>query len=414
MSSSPTSSEPPLRSVVSNGALAAGVPESLWTRAFLHVCLIQVTFGFAFSTFFLLPKFLAQELGATPLQIGNVTGVNVFAAVLGMPVLWLTIDRVPRHRLLVFGTLLGAGAALGHVWVTEIGPLLYVLRALQGVAFVTTFNTAATLAVELSPPQRLSQSLGFFGVASLCTNAAAPALVEPLVQRFGWSLGFEIAAVSALVACWLSGNIARKASAAPAPFEWCALLDRRAVTIYYASALTGLGFGTLITYAQPFALSLGASAVSQLFVGYAGAAVGVRIVLGSLADRIGRRVVALASLVLYGVVLLATARLEPSWLFGIGLGLGVAHGLLYPSLNALLVESMPVTARGVVMITYNGAFNLGFAMSVVSFGAVAEVAGYPSVFLVAGLAIFSGVAALALMPAVSSGVSDDHSTPPRT
>ncbi|HEU5073768.1 MAG TPA: MFS transporter [Polyangiaceae bacterium] len=414
MNSSPTSSEPPLRSVVSTSALAAGVPESLWTRAFLRVCLIQVTFGFAFSTFFLLPKFLAQELGATPLQIGNVTGVNVFAAVLGIPCLWLAIDRVPRHHLLVFGTLLGAGAALGHVWVTEIGPLLYVLRALQGVAFVTTFNTAATLAVELSPPQRLSQSLGFFGIASLCTNAAAPALVEPLVQRFGWSLGFEVAAAFALIAAWLSMKIAEpKAPRAHAPVERRALLDRRAVTIYYASALTGLGFGTLITYAQPFALSLGASAVSQLFVGYAGAAVAVRIVLGSLADRIGRRVVALASLVLYGLVLLVTARLEPSWLFGIGLGLGVAHGLLYPSLNALLVESTPVAARGVVMITYNGAFNLGFAVSVVSFGAVAEVTGYPSVFLVAGLAIFSGAAALALLPAAARATHDQQSVPPR-
>lgn len=400
MTSSPTSSEPPLRSVVATGALTATGPVSLWTPAFVRVLLVNVTFGFAFSTFFLLPKFLAQELGATAAQIGNVTGVNLFSAVLMVPCLWLVIDRVPRHRLLVFGSLLGAGAALGYVWVTEIGPLLYVLRVLQGIAFVTSFNTAATLAVELSPQHRLSQSLGFVGLASLCTNALAPALVERLVQSYGWSLGFELAAASALVASLLARGIARPAPGhVRAPLKWRRLLDGRAVTIYYASALTGLGFGTLVTYAQPFALSLGAHAVSQLFVGYAVAAAGIRLSLGSLADRVGRRAVALVSLVLYGLVLLVTTRLEPSWLFGIGLGLGVSHGLLYPALNALLIETSPVGARGIVMTSYNGAFNLGFAMSVVSFGLIAEVAGYPTIFLLAGLAVFTGVIALALIPA---------------
>ena len=398
MNSSPTSSEPPLRSVVAPGALSADIRESLWTRAFVRVFLLQVTFGFAFSTFFLLPKFLAQELGATPVQIGNVTGINLFSAVLAVPFLWLAIDRVPRHRLLVFGTVLGAAAALGHVWVTEIGPLLYVLRALQGVAFVVTFNTAATLAVELSPPQRLSQSIGIFGVASLSTNAIAPALVEPLVERFGWSIGFELAALSALIAAFLARAVPQPMPGpAPARVRWLDLLDRRALTIYYASALTGLGFGTLVTYTQPFALSLGASAVSSLFVGYALAAVAVRLLLGSMADRVGRRAVAVGSLLLYGLVLLVTTRLQPSWLFGIGLGLGVSHGLLYPALNALSIGSAPAGARGVVMTSFNGAFNLGFAVSVVSFGAIAELAGFPAVFLLAGLATFTGVVALALL-----------------
>jgi MFS family permease len=132
------------------------------------------------------------------------------------------------------------------------------------------------------------------------------------------------------------------------------------------------------------------------------AAASVRVLLGSLADRVGRLPVALVSLVLYGLVLLVTTRLEPSWLFGIGLGLGLAHGLLYPALNALLVETSPVGARGIVMTSYNGAFNLGFAMSVVSFGAIAEIAGYPTIFLLAGLAVFTGVAALALIPETSA------------
>lgn len=402
MNSSPTSSEPPLRSVVATGALTTTGPASLWTPAFARVLLVSVTIGFAFSTFLLLPKFLSQELGATPAQIGKVTGLYLFSAVLAVPCLWFLIDRVPRRRLLVCGSLAGAAAALGHVWVTEVGPLLYLLRIVQGAAFVTAFNIAATLTVELSPRHRLSQSLGFVGLASLCTNAIAPALIEHLVSRYGWSLGFELAAVSAVVAALVARGIARpEPGSAPGPVKWSELVGRRALVIYYASALTGLGFGTLVTYVQPFALSLGAHAVSQLFVGYAVAAASVRLLLGSLADRVGRLPVALVSLLLYGVVLLVATHLRPSWLFGVGLGLGVAHGLLYPALNALLIESSPASARGIVMTSYNGAFNLGFAMSVVSFGAIAEIAGYPTIFLLAGLAVFTGVAALGMIPAAA-------------
>lgn len=406
MTSSPTSSEPPLPSAIASGAFSAALPASLWTPAFVRVLLISATNGFTYSTFFLLPKFLAQELGATALQIGSVTGITLFSAVLAVPCLWLLIDRVPRPWLLVSGSLLAAAAALGYVWVTAVGPLLYLLRILQGIAFVTSFNTAATLAVELSPRERLSQSLGYVGLASLCTNAIAPALVEHVVQSYGWAVGFELAAGFALVALPLARGIKTPtagpvSASASAPVKWLELFDRRALIIYYASALTGLGFGTLVTYAQPFALSLGARAVSQLFVGYAVAAASVRLLLGSLADRVGRREVALASLVLYALVLLATTHLKPTWLFGIGLGLGVSHGLLYPALNALALETSPPGARGIVMTSYNGAFNLGFAVSVVSFGAIAEIAGYPTIFLLAGLAVFTGVAALGLIPGAS-------------
>jgi len=208
VNTSPPSSEGPPVAGVEAAALPVAVPERLFTRAFLRVLLVQVTFGFAFSAFFLLPKFLAQELGATPSQIGSVTGVNLFAAVLAVPALWWAIDRLPRRRLLVFGTLLGAGAAYGHVWIEEIGVLLYVLRALQGIAFVITFNTAATLAVELSPKQRLSQSLGYFGLAMLCTNAIAPAIIEPLVAALGWSVGFQLAALAALIAAFVARGVA--------------------------------------------------------------------------------------------------------------------------------------------------------------------------------------------------------------
>jgi MFS family permease len=158
------------------------------------------------------------------------------------------------------------------------------------------------------------------------------------------------------------------------------------------------------TYALPFALSLGDSDVGGLFVGYTLTAVVVRLALGNLADRFGRRFLSIVALSLYGIVVLLTADLEAGGLFTLGLGLGLAHGFLYPALNALAIEDAPAQSRGMVMTTFNGAFNLGFALSVLGLGLLADHAGYPPVFLVAGALTLSGVTTLLFLPSARVGV----------
>ena len=375
----------------------------LWTRQFVLVLLIQVSFGFSFSSFFLLPKYLEQELAATPSAMGQVVGMGPLSAVLGVPLIGWAIDRANRRLLLVLGSLLGAMAAFAHVCIDEIGLLLYALRACQGLAFLLTFNTAATLAAELAPRERLSQALGYFGVAMLSTNALAPALVEPLTDTMGWEYGFCLAGGAATLACCLA-LLTKNSTIASSDSSnrVTSLLDRSILAICYASMLVGLGFGTLVTFSQPFALSLGDREVRGLFIGYTLTAVTVRIVLGGLADRVGRLRVAFSALVLYALVILATSRLQSGWLFEIGMALGIAHGLLYPALNALIVENAAPAIRGAVMTVYNGAFNIGFAASVMLFGTIAELWGFRLVFLLAGSLTATGLISLLLLPKPAS------------
>ena len=44
----------------------------LFRRNFVTLLAAQATFGYAFSSFFMLPKFLVTELGASPVEIGLV------------------------------------------------------------------------------------------------------------------------------------------------------------------------------------------------------------------------------------------------------------------------------------------------------------------------------------------------------
>ena len=93
---------------------------------------------------------------------------------------------------------------LGYVWVDEVGALIYALRIVQALAFAMAFTAGATLCVDQAPPERLGQAIGFFGLSFLSLNAIAPAVVETLSDRFGWSWAFAASAAGAALCALLS------------------------------------------------------------------------------------------------------------------------------------------------------------------------------------------------------------------
>jgi MFS family permease len=134
----------------------------------------QSTYGCVYSAFLLLPKFLARELGASAEAIGWVMSLYVAGGLVAVPWVARALDARRRGPLMALGGLLGAATALGFLAVTRVGPLLFALSLLLGVAFVLVFNAGGTLAAELAPPARLGQGLGIWGLATLTTNAVAP------------------------------------------------------------------------------------------------------------------------------------------------------------------------------------------------------------------------------------------------
>ena len=376
---------------------------ALYTRSFVSLLLAQAAFGYAFSTFFLLPKFITKALGAGPDQIGLVMAAFGATSVFCIPLVGSLVDRFGRRRFMTAGALVMAATAVAFLRVTEIGPLLFGLRALQGVAFSMTFIASATLASDLAPPDRLGQALGVFGVSMLSMHAIAPAVAETLVAAAGWNAVFLAAAALALV-CAAGTAFVREPAARPPrdedgmPSLFGVARRPRSLRIMAVTALSGAAFGIMMTYSQPFALSLGRENVRGFFVAYAIAAASVRLGFGSMADRIGRDRVSVLSLAAYGLVVLSMAKLRAGWLEPIGAGFGLAHGLFYPAFNALALDAAGPNERGKVMALYNGSFNAGNSGATLALGFLAARAGYPAVFVAAAAGVFTGVVLLVLSP----------------
>ena len=75
----------------------------LFTRDFALVLATQLTFGFAFSSFFLLPKFVVTQLHGSPSQVGYVGALAVLAAVLVSPLSGKWVERGSCRPFIVLG-----------------------------------------------------------------------------------------------------------------------------------------------------------------------------------------------------------------------------------------------------------------------------------------------------------------------
>ena len=82
----------------------------------------------------------------------------------------------------------------------------------------------------------------------------------------------------------------------------------------------------------------------------------------------------------------------------IGLGIGLAHGVFYPSFNAVVVAGAKPSSRGKVMGVFQASFQLGSAIGGVIFGLLAAAQGYPPVFFAASLGLAVAWVALKLAP----------------
>lgn len=371
------------------------------TRPFAMLMIAQASFGYAFSSFFLLPKFLVTQLEAGPVEVGIAMATYGATALVFIPAMGAMVDRFGRRRFLTAGAVTMAAASGGFVLVSGVGALLYTLRALQGVAFAMAFVGGVTLAVDQSPAERLAQAIALIGLAMLSMNAVAPATTELIADRAGWSWSFATAAAAALLCGILSRFVRDDRVTDPnehIPSLWQVVSQPTQLRIAAVVVLTGAAFGAMITFHQPFALGLGMTHVRSFFVTYAAAAIVVRVGFGSFIDRVGWHRVAIFALLMYVCVVTSMAGLSARTLALFGAGFGIAHGFFYPALNALAVAGRGDGERGKVMALFQAAFSAGFAGGTFPLGFIAERAGYPAVFFTAGGCAFAALVLLTVSP----------------
>ena len=153
-----------------------------------------------------------------------------------------------------------------------------------------------------------------------------------------------------------------------------------------------MGLAAYSNFVPPYAEEIGLPFISIYYLCYAVAAIAVRLYGGRLADRVGERRITPWAFLINGLgLLMVTIMTGHGVMILCGLVTGCGHGLLFPSLNAIMLRDEARQVRGRLNGIYSGAIDGGNFLGALLLGAIGELAGYRLLFVTAGSSLVFGM-----------------------
>ncbi|MCA9602479.1 MAG: MFS transporter [Myxococcales bacterium] len=351
--------------------------------------------GLAFGGYLHLPGLL-RDFGANDTRMGIIAAVPPALSVLLRPWIGQLSDRVGRRPVLRAGSAIALAACALYVVVDDMGPLLYFVRILHGVAQAILFAVYFTVASDHVPAARRTQGLAIFGIAGMLPLALSGALGDWIVPHFGYRALFIALAVLEFGSFILTLFLKESAPAeARGRRPVLGMLTRpELVPLWIAIFGFEVAAATYFTFIKTFTLDTHLGSVGEFFGFYSGAAIVLRVFFGWIPDRLGPRrtlVPALgASMLGYAVLANATTEID---VIVAGLLTGTGHGFVYPIVASLVVSRVADVERGASLALYTAVYEAGLLVGSPIIGAVLEHYGYDDMFWLA----FSVVATAAIL-----------------
>ena len=177
------------------------------------------------------------------------------------------------------------------------------------------------------------------------------------------------------------------ADAAPIP-----LLHQSGLRTGIVLAMAMLGYTGFMAFLPLRAEEVGVDNAGGIFLLYSILVLLLRLFGARVPERIGLARSAAAALCAIGTGLVLLAAIDS--LAGLLAGtvvLGIGISLLYPSLMAITVNSVPDSERAAVVATFTMFFEVGGAVGGLLLGPIADSAGYQGAFLAGGLIALAGL-----------------------
>jgi len=356
----------------------------------LYVTIFLTAIGLGTASF-MLPVY-ATSLGANYVDLGLMGALrNVVYTLMTLTVGYL-LDRFERIRIYFGFMIVGIVVVALFGAMTQVA-LLIAWSSLLGLVSAAFWVTASTLTANISPPEKLSQSMGRYNLSWILGFVVGPAAGGYISGAYGFQ---------ALFLC-----LAAVIMASVAVILW---KIRPAITLRNRSDSKGFNFAPLrrlsLAYLTlvPFTCILGIYMAIMpgylKLVGLAPALVGLLLTMTNGVRGVGffkaerfiawgtRRSVSLASLLLFVGMLVfsfASSTLE----YALPLVLyGAAAGIMTPLMLDYIAKRCDKGSLGAAMGLHEGVYGVGMCLGPMVGGTIAEVWGPPLLYrLLAGLAL---------------------------
>ncbi len=325
-----------------------------------------------------------------------VVSAFAFFRLLFAPVGGALVTRLGERPIYLTGLLIVAASSLATAFAQTYWQLL-VLRGLGGIGSTMFTVSAMALLVRLAPPSIRGRVSSSYASAFLIGGMVGP-LIGGVLASLGLRVPFIVYAVALVIAAGTVGFRLSGASLRPAVGSTPAppMLVRAALgdSAYRAALASGFAngwcnFGVRVAILPQFAVAVHNEtwvAGAALAVAAVGTAATLQV-SGTMADRVGRRPLVLAGLVITALGLGVIGLSQDLWVLLVLSAIsGLGAGLVNPGQQASVADVVGTErSGGTVLATFQMAQDSGAIVGPILIGLVADAAGFGWAFALTGL-----------------------------
>ena len=183
---------------------APPVKVPLWTRDYILACCANLMMGLAFFELVpVLPLYLTGQLQVSSGWLGWIMSIYVLAAIISRPWFAHRVDTGDRKKIYITVYILLALSFSGYA-VAATALAFFLTRFVQGLIWGGMTTSGPTMAVDIIPPSRRGEGLGFFGMTMTLGMCLGPVIGLQIYQQYG----FYVITWSSLVLCLAGAGIA--------------------------------------------------------------------------------------------------------------------------------------------------------------------------------------------------------------
>jgi len=347
-------------------------------------------------------------LGGSELHLGWIVGTGMVGSLLMRLLLGRAIDHHGARLIWLVSLVTFSLASFAHLGIGNYnGPAIYLVRIVWCSSIAGIFGASVTFISGRAPVARMAEMIGMWGTSGFVGMVLGTQLGDwlcgtPSLARWQVDRMFLVAGSLGLGAV-LFARLATRGLARPPrrrrpPVAW--LLRRyQPGTVLVVGVAMGIGLALPGTFLRTYAAELDIARIGTFFAVFAPTAITTRLLTRRLPERLGLSVMILTGLGMLAVGQLLFLLVRSQWQLVVpGIGYGVAHALLFPSVIAAGTRTFPNRYRGLgtmlIWATYDAGVLIGAptAGAIVHFSGLLGLPSYPIMFVfMAGLMTLIGV-----------------------
>ena len=361
----------------------------LWSRSFIFVMLANALLFGAFEMLLPTLPLFVSHIGGDATQIGLVTGIFVFSAILIRPFAGVLATKMDKKYLLIIGIAICALSTGAYYLSSGIGVMI-LIRVIHGFGFGLATTYFTTIAAENIPEDRRGEGMGYFGVGETMAMSVGPLMGVSILENYHFGSLFMSCTAFILLALLTTIFISRKPDMAnelrtvEAPATTVKLIEKRVLFPSILILMTGISSGGIMSFTTLYAIEKGFENVAWFFFIVAIAGLLVRLVSGKMFDNLGPAYVLIPAGVISiaGFIVLIVAQNEIVFLLA-GFLYGLGFGAIFPALQTICLNLVEEHDHENAIGSFFNFYDLGIGGGSLLLGMVAEAFSYEAVFYVA-------------------------------